>query len=164
ETGTSTWDAIGQAIRRRLLPQRALTALENFQRIINDAHALLEPGFAEKLAADVAVAAEEVLPEGGYTQGPNSEDDAEDDTEEEGTLDDGTGFAFGAQGMLDLTHDGPADDSFLPEAFGEAAIDEETPADVTFNPFDDVALKQSGSSFTTAEETVASESSEEERA
>jgi DNA helicase-2/ATP-dependent DNA helicase PcrA len=160
ETGTSTWDAIGQAIRRRLLPQRALTALESFQRIINDAHALLEPGFAEKLAADVAAAAEETLPEGGYTQGPNAEDDAE----EEGTLDDGTGFAFGAQGMLDLTHDEPADESFSPESFAESAADGETPADVAFNPFDDVALKQSGSSFTAAEETVASESSEEERA
>ncbi len=52
ETGTSTWDAIGHAIRQRLLPQRALNALEAFQRMINDAHALLEPGFAEKLASD----------------------------------------------------------------------------------------------------------------
>src|SRR6201986_1307200 len=96
ETGTSTWEAIGQAIRRRLLPQRALTALEGFQRMINDAHALLEPGFAEKLAADLDASTEldasaEVLPEGGYTQGPNAEDEAEG----EDTFDDDTGFAFG---------------------------------------------------------------------
>jgi DNA helicase-2/ATP-dependent DNA helicase PcrA len=172
ETGSSTWDAIGQAIRQRLLPQRALNALESFQRMILDAHALLEPGFAEKLAEDVG-AAMEVLPEGGYTQGPNAEDDAEDagpeeqGTEEQGTLDDGTGFAFGAQGMLDLSHPEPADDSFLPETFtpetfAEAASDEEAPADVTFNPFDDVAPKQSGLSLKTTEETSATESSPSE--
>jgi DNA helicase II / ATP-dependent DNA helicase PcrA len=159
ETGTSTWDAIGQAIRRRLLPQRALTALEGFQRMINDAHALLEPGFAEKLAADLDASAE-VLPEGGYTQGPNAEDEAEG----EDAFDDDTGFAFGAQGMLDLTHDEPADDSFSPESFAEAASDEETPADVTFNPFDDVAPKRSASVGEGMQETASDALSKDARA
>jgi DNA helicase-2/ATP-dependent DNA helicase PcrA len=159
ETGTSTWDAIGQAIRRRLLPQRALTALEGFQRMINDAHALLEPGFAEKLAADLDASAE-VLPEGGYTQGPNAEDEAEG----EDAFDDDTGFAFGAQGMLDLTHDEPADDSFSPESFAEAASDEETPADVTFNPFDDVAPKRSASVGEGMEEAASDALSKDARA
>jgi len=132
---------------QRLLPQRALSALEGFRRIIQDAHALLEPGFAEKLTTDLDASAE-VLSEGGYTQGPNAEDEAEDQgTEDEGTedqaaFDEDTGFAFGAQGVLDLTHDEPADDSFSPESFAEAAPDEE--ADVTFNPFDDVAPKRGG--------------------
>jgi DNA helicase-2/ATP-dependent DNA helicase PcrA len=161
ETGSSTWHAIGQAIRQRLLPQRALTALEGFQRMILDAHALLDPGFAEKLTADVGAASVEVLPEGGYTQGPNAEDDAED----EGTLDDGTAFAFGEQGTLDLTHPESADDSFSPESFAEAASDEEAPADVSFNPFDGVAPKQSGSSLEKmTEEADPAESSEDERA
>ncbi|MGO4213885.1 ATP-dependent helicase, partial [Terriglobus sp. YAF25] len=59
ETGMSTWDAIGQAIKQRLLPQRALTALEGFKRLIEDARAILGPGFAEKLAEDTATAADE---------------------------------------------------------------------------------------------------------
>ena len=53
-TGISTWDAIGKAIEDRLLPARALQALSGFKRLIEDARAMLGPGFAEKLAADVA--------------------------------------------------------------------------------------------------------------
>ena len=59
ETGMSTWDAIGQAIKQRLLPQRALTALEGFKRLIEDARAMLGPGFAEKLADDTTAATDE---------------------------------------------------------------------------------------------------------
>ncbi|QEE27746.1 AAA family ATPase [Terriglobus albidus] len=59
ETGMSTWDAIGQAIKQRLLPQRALTALEGFKRLIEDARAMLGPDFAEKLAEDTAAATDE---------------------------------------------------------------------------------------------------------
>jgi DNA helicase-2/ATP-dependent DNA helicase PcrA len=54
ETGMSSWDAVQRAISDRLLPQRALTALEGFVRLINDARAMLAPGFAEKLAEEVA--------------------------------------------------------------------------------------------------------------
>jgi DNA helicase-2/ATP-dependent DNA helicase PcrA len=163
ETGTSTWDAIGQAIRQRLLPQRALAALEGFQRIIHDAHALLEPSFAEKLTADLD-ASSEMLPEGGYTQGPNAEDEAEDQgtedqvIEDQAAFDEDTGFAFGAQGVLALTHDESADESFSPESFAEAAPDEE--ADVSFNPFDVTAAKQSRKQ---TEATASGEPSEEER-
>jgi DNA helicase II / ATP-dependent DNA helicase PcrA len=53
ETGMSTWGAIKRALQDRLLPQRALMALDTFRRLIQDARALLEPGFAEKLAQDV---------------------------------------------------------------------------------------------------------------
>ena len=52
-TGMSTWDAIGRAIEDRLLPARALQALTSFKRLIEDARAMLGPGFAEKLAEDV---------------------------------------------------------------------------------------------------------------
>jgi DNA helicase-2/ATP-dependent DNA helicase PcrA len=53
-TGMSTWDAIGRAIEERLLPARALQALSGFKRLIEDARAMLGPGFAEKLTEDVA--------------------------------------------------------------------------------------------------------------
>ena len=52
-TGMSTWDAIGRAIEDKLLPQRALMALSGFRRLIEDARAMLGPGFAEKLAGDL---------------------------------------------------------------------------------------------------------------
>ncbi len=53
-TGMSTWDAIGRAIEDRLLPARALQALNGFKRLIEDARAMLGPGFAEKLTEDVS--------------------------------------------------------------------------------------------------------------
>jgi DNA helicase-2/ATP-dependent DNA helicase PcrA len=55
ETGMSTWRAAQQAVKNRLLPARALAALESFLRMIQDAHAMLRPGFAEKLLSDTAV-------------------------------------------------------------------------------------------------------------
>jgi DNA helicase II / ATP-dependent DNA helicase PcrA len=54
ETGMSTWAAIGHAVKEQLLPARACIALASFRRLIEDARALLEPGFAEKLTQDVA--------------------------------------------------------------------------------------------------------------
>ncbi len=49
-TGTSSWDAIAQAIEGKLLPARALTALASFRRLILDARAMLGSDFAEALA------------------------------------------------------------------------------------------------------------------
>ncbi len=54
ETGISTWKAIGSAIKDQLLSTRACMALDTFRRVIEDARALLAPGFAEKLTQDVA--------------------------------------------------------------------------------------------------------------
>ena len=53
-SGMSTWDAMGHAIEDKLLPARALQALISFRRLIEDARAMLGPGFAEKLAGDLA--------------------------------------------------------------------------------------------------------------
>jgi len=41
ETGVSLWGAMGEAIKRQLLPQRALAALKSFKRLIEDGRALL---------------------------------------------------------------------------------------------------------------------------
>jgi DNA helicase-2/ATP-dependent DNA helicase PcrA len=49
ETGLSLWGALGEAIRRQLLPQRALAALKNFQQLIVDAQAMLSGTFVERL-------------------------------------------------------------------------------------------------------------------
>ncbi len=54
ETNSSTWDAAAAAIKNRLIPTRALMALESFRQLILDAQAMMDPDFAGKLAADVA--------------------------------------------------------------------------------------------------------------
>ncbi len=54
ETGLSLWGALGEAIRRQLLPQRALSALKNFQQLIEDARAMQAGTFAEQLEESVA--------------------------------------------------------------------------------------------------------------
>src|SRR5664279_1699175 len=41
ETGLSMWGALGEAIRRQLLPARAMVALESFRRLIEDGQAML---------------------------------------------------------------------------------------------------------------------------
>ena len=57
ETGKSTWDAVAEAIANRLVPSRALAALESFRQLILDAQAMMDPDFAGKLSADVAESA-----------------------------------------------------------------------------------------------------------
>jgi DNA helicase II / ATP-dependent DNA helicase PcrA len=54
ETGVSTWEAVGAAIQNRLIPTRALMAIESFRQLILDAQAMMDPDFAGKLSADVA--------------------------------------------------------------------------------------------------------------
>jgi DNA helicase-2/ATP-dependent DNA helicase PcrA len=54
-TGMSTWDAIARATEEKLLPARALSALNNFRRLIEDARAMLGPDFAAALSADTAL-------------------------------------------------------------------------------------------------------------
>jgi DNA helicase-2/ATP-dependent DNA helicase PcrA len=54
ETGKSMWEALGAAIENRLIPSRALMALESFRQLLLDAQAMMDPDFAGKLAMDVA--------------------------------------------------------------------------------------------------------------
>jgi DNA helicase-2/ATP-dependent DNA helicase PcrA len=74
ETGMSTWSAIGHAVKEQLLPARACIALASFHRLIEDARALLDPGFAEKLAQDVAAEAESCPPEAAEPESAEWED------------------------------------------------------------------------------------------
>src|SRR6185312_3258500 len=54
ETGLSLWSAIGETIKRQLLPQRALAALKSFRDLIEDARAMLGGNYAEHLEKSVA--------------------------------------------------------------------------------------------------------------
>ncbi len=88
ETGTSTWEAMGAAIANRLIPTRALTALESFRQLILDAQAMMDPDFAGKLSADVAAGAESSEDAGtGFEFGAGTADSA--------SAESATGFDFG---------------------------------------------------------------------
>jgi DNA helicase-2/ATP-dependent DNA helicase PcrA len=54
ETGLSLWVALGEAIRRQLHPQRALSALKSFQQLIIDAQAMFSGTFVEHLGESVS--------------------------------------------------------------------------------------------------------------
>ncbi|MFZ0286679.1 MAG: 3'-5' exonuclease, partial [Terriglobales bacterium] len=56
ETGVSLWGAIGEAIRRQLLPQRALAALKSFRSLIEDGRAMLAGSYVDRLEKTAAAA------------------------------------------------------------------------------------------------------------
>jgi superfamily I DNA/RNA helicase len=92
ETGASTWDALAAALASRLIPTRALMAIESFRQLILDAQAMMDPDFAGKLSADVAA-------------GSESEDA-------------GTGFEFGAPTADSASPDSPSAESATSFDFG----------------------------------------------
>ncbi len=99
ETGMSSWDAVQRVIAERLLPQRALTALEGFVRLISDARAMLTPGFAEKLAGDVAelegTGNSHPSEQKAFAGDPDREQGTEEPGANEAALEDDTNFSFG---------------------------------------------------------------------
>ena len=76
ETGLSLWGALGEAIRRQLLPQRALSALKSFRHLIVDAQAMLAGTFVEHLEQSVdSGESPEQMPEArqpGWEQPPSA--------------------------------------------------------------------------------------------
>ena len=59
ETGLSMWGAVGEAIKRELLPVRALAALKSFRDLIEDGRAMLAGTYVERLQETAGVAAAE---------------------------------------------------------------------------------------------------------
>ena len=149
--GISTWDAITRATEDGLLPARALQALAKFRRLIQDARAMLGPGFADKLSADLVSERDpdsESEAPGGSTAG-NLAADADFNPEE-----------FAAEAITEgapRAADAPFDTSFNfgfdfgpSEEFStiapENAADTDTAHDLdsaAFNPFAPVILKSS---------------------
>jgi DNA helicase-2/ATP-dependent DNA helicase PcrA len=54
ETGLSMWGAMGEAVKRQLVPPRAVASLKSFQQLIEDARAMLLGAFTEQLEQSVA--------------------------------------------------------------------------------------------------------------
>ncbi len=90
ETGASTWDTLSAAIANRLIPARALMAIESFRQLILDAQAMMDPDFAGKLSADVAASAEaEEEADTGFEFGAGTADSA--------SAESATNFDFGGE-------------------------------------------------------------------
>ena len=93
ETGLSLWGAIGEAIKRQLLPQRALLSLKNFQQLIEDARAMLAGTFEEQLQENVARASSPANADGVAEAGEYREsDDGSNAQPEDATAFDPTEF------------------------------------------------------------------------
>jgi DNA helicase-2/ATP-dependent DNA helicase PcrA len=71
ETGLSLWGAIGEALRRQLLPQRALASLKNFQQLIEDARALQSGTFTEQMEGSSTESVEQSLGAGDSPAQPS---------------------------------------------------------------------------------------------
>ena len=140
-TGMSTWDAIGRAIEDRLLPARALQALSGFKRLIEDARAMLGPGFAEKLVEDVASGAEE----GSADDSFDTKDFATETVTNEtiATNDADTSFDTSFNFGFDF---GPSEEISTIAAENVTDSDQEHGIDAAmYNPFAPVVLKASAS-------------------
>jgi DNA helicase II / ATP-dependent DNA helicase PcrA len=94
ETGVSTWEALAAAIRNKLIPNRALQALDSFRQLILDAQAMMDPDFAGKLSADVGASAEIEVADTGFEFGA-AEPSAEDTQQATDALEAATEFNFG---------------------------------------------------------------------
>ncbi|MGO8795639.1 MAG: ATP-dependent helicase, partial [Candidatus Sulfotelmatobacter sp.] len=126
ETGLSLWGAVGEAIRRQLLPQRALAALKSFQQLILDAQAMLAGTFVEQLEGDANPEANNHAGEMAASRaGAPAPHDASDDAAEFDPNEfENTAFDFGgAYGVSD--EESPANDGAAnkpPDVFENDAV------------------------------------------
>jgi DNA helicase-2/ATP-dependent DNA helicase PcrA len=88
ETGVSLWGAIGEALKRQLLPQRALAALKSFKSLIEDGRAMLAGTYVERLEETARVEEDAVSPD-------ESTDDA--DVSFDPSQDENISFDFGTE-------------------------------------------------------------------
>ncbi len=130
ETGLSLWGALGEVIKRQLLPQRALGALKSFKRLIEDGRAMLAGTYVERLDQT----AHEV--EDGEVPPDESPHDADVSFDPE--HDENISFDFGAPDVE------PAAEAFVQPEAGEGA--RSTQADAT-----DSAFRTPGGPASTAE-------------
>jgi DNA helicase-2/ATP-dependent DNA helicase PcrA len=136
-SGTSTWDMIAKAIEDKLLPARALAALDGFKRLIEDARAMLGPGFAEKLAGDVGAEAPAVDDDADTSFGFGESVDETEEAADAGDPSFDTSFNFG----FDF---GPSEE--ISTIAAENANDSDAAHGIdtaSFNPFAPLVLKSS---------------------
>ena len=173
--GMSTWDAIGRAIDDKLLPARALQALSGFKRLIEDARAMLGPGFAEKLSKDVALGGieepDDPFDPDAFVTSDDSDGEGDDSSAPKTFAEDarsGEAPDHHAAGSFDTSFNfgfdfGPSEE--ISTLAAENATDSDAAHGIdaaSFNPFAPVALKSSASSASeAARRAVASEAKAE---
>jgi DNA helicase-2/ATP-dependent DNA helicase PcrA len=94
ETGQSTWDTLAASLKNRLIPTRAQMALDSFRQVILDAQAMMDPDFAGKLSADVALLETDGQADTGFEFGA-AEKSSEDSRQAADALEAATEFNFG---------------------------------------------------------------------
>jgi len=111
ETGLSLWGAIGECIRRALLPARAQQSLKSFRDLIEDARAMAAGTYGERLQETASVPAEEERSEApldgrgrpsphGLDEGSSFDDPTEFDP---------TAFDFGGGEFIHAGNSAPTD-------------------------------------------------------
>jgi DNA helicase-2/ATP-dependent DNA helicase PcrA len=156
-TGMSSWDAINRAVEEKLLPARALTALSNFRKLIEDARAMLGPDFLAHLSSGIALE-NNAASDTDFVPAAPEFDAAESDAADFDfgfAADDSTPLTIAANDA-NTTFDtsfnfdfdfGPSEE--ISTLAPENAVIEEAVADtISINPFAPIALKQSASAAT----------------
>jgi DNA helicase-2/ATP-dependent DNA helicase PcrA len=124
ETGVSLWGALGEVIKRQLLPQRALAALKSFRRLIEDGRAMLAGTYVERV--------EETARDEKDAEAPPNESPQEADVSFDPREDENISFDFGA-----VDFDTPVE-SIVPSEAGEGAHSTQD-GDSGFRPLGDAA-------------------------
>jgi DNA helicase-2/ATP-dependent DNA helicase PcrA len=111
ETGMSLWGATGEAIERKLLPQRAVTALAGFRQLIEDARAMMLGSFADRVSETAS--AQKTYQ--GDTEARRKPEEVEDVSFEPDQLGENISFDFGANEVPEEAPAGVDESDFLPE-------------------------------------------------
>ena len=110
ETGKSLWGAVGEVVERQLLPSRACLALKNFRELIEDARAMVEGTYADRLSSTLNAAKSPAK-----TAAPAAIELPE--------LEIGDQHGFGFEGSIDFSPESLNEDAtdFSPESLEEEA-------------------------------------------
>jgi len=133
--GLSLWGAIGEAVKRQLVPPRAVSSLKNFQQLIEDARAMLTGTFSDQLQESAAPEAEVAgwgqppKPalselEGAVGQGEAPQASSGDATAFDPEEFENFSFDFGENAATSWPHDGKA--GSLPDSRPEAGAGADT--------------------------------------
>jgi DNA helicase II / ATP-dependent DNA helicase PcrA len=125
-TGLSLWGAIGEAIRRQLLPARALASLKSFQQLIEDARAMQASGFADHLGQSAERAPSEAEERPERSEVPGAVDQQRPSPEGTEFITPGRESGAGAEEGASPARDGTNSDdatAFDPTGFGNFSFD-----------------------------------------
>ena len=110
ETGMSLWGAIGEVVKRQLLPPRAVAALKSFRDLIEDGRAMLSGTYAERMEQSAREQQDSAALNGETGVSPVRDDDDTDFSP------DNFSFDFGSEAIDEEFANEEAGTSFDPAA------------------------------------------------